>query len=145
MTDKAHMPRADPQSAVLRRPDQRHSDAFEWPEFDERTASSLCYTSGTTGNPKGVLYSHRSTILHAYGARCPMRSTSRRATWSCRWCRCSMSTPGACRMPAPMDRAPSWCSRGAALDGASVYELFEAEKRDHVAGVPTVWLGCSTT
>ena len=42
------------------------SDEFDWPEFDENTASSLCYTSGTTGNPKGVLYSHRSTILHAW-------------------------------------------------------------------------------
>ena len=47
------------------------SDGFDWPEFDERTASSLCSTSGTTGNPKGVLYSHRSTVLHAYAACLP--------------------------------------------------------------------------
>ncbi len=46
----------------------RESDSFEWPEFDERTASSLCYTSGTTGDPKGVLYSHRSTVLHCYAS-----------------------------------------------------------------------------
>src|ERR1700730_17670167 len=45
-----------------------HDDRFEWPEFDENTASSLCYTSGTTGNPKGVLYSHRSTLLHTLAA-----------------------------------------------------------------------------
>jgi fatty-acyl-CoA synthase len=62
-------------------------DDYEWPEFDENTASSLCYTSGTTGNPKGVLYSHRSTV-------------PRRATASCRWCRCSTSMPGACPTPA---------------------------------------------
>ena len=46
-------------------------DDFEWPEFDERTAASLCYTSGTTGKPKGVLYSHRSTVLHAFGVSLP--------------------------------------------------------------------------
>jgi fatty-acyl-CoA synthase len=48
-----------------------HGDRFEWPEFDENTASSLCYTSGTTGNPKGVLFSHRSTLLHTLGICLP--------------------------------------------------------------------------
>src|SRR4029079_5619985 len=47
------------------------SDVLEWPEFDENTASSLCYTSGTTGHPKGVLFSHRSTVLHAYANALP--------------------------------------------------------------------------
>ena len=67
MTDDAHMPTTN-----LRRPSSyetligQASDQFEWPDFDERTASSLCYTSGTTGDPKGVLYSHRSTVLHCY-------------------------------------------------------------------------------
>ena len=46
---------------------------FEWPEFDERTAAALCYTSGTTGKPKGALYSHRSTVLHAFGISLPRR------------------------------------------------------------------------
>ena len=64
MTDKAHMPQAK-LANVLCYEDlvNGHSDIYEWPEFDELTASSLCYTSGTTGNPKGVLYSHRSTML----------------------------------------------------------------------------------
>jgi acyl-CoA synthetase (AMP-forming)/AMP-acid ligase II len=76
-------------------------DDYEWPQFDENTASSLCYTSGTTGNPKGVLYSHRSTVLHAYGSSLPDAWAPRRATASCPWCRCSTSMPGACPMPAP--------------------------------------------
>ena len=49
----------------------KQDERFEWPSFDERTAAALCYTSGTTGNPKGVLYGHRSTVLHAYGAALP--------------------------------------------------------------------------
>jgi fatty-acyl-CoA synthase len=49
-----------------------HSDDYSWPVFDENAAATLCYTSGTTGNPKGVLYSHRSTVLHAYASACPM-------------------------------------------------------------------------
>jgi fatty-acyl-CoA synthase len=65
MTDRAHMPDIDlPNLLCYEELIGSQSDQLEWPEFDERTASSLCYTSGTTGNPKGVLYSHRSTILH---------------------------------------------------------------------------------
>ncbi len=73
MTDRAHMPAADvaakiPNLLCYEELLDAQDDRFAWPEFDENTASSLCYTSGTTGNPKGVLYSHRSTVLHAYAA-----------------------------------------------------------------------------
>ena len=71
MTDKDNMPstKIPKNIKVICYEDfiSNESSNFTWPSFDERTASSLCYTSGTTGNPKGVLYSHRSTVLHAYG------------------------------------------------------------------------------
>ena len=69
MTDRAHMPSLGvPNLLCYEDWIGAQSADYEWPEFDERTASSLCYTSGTTGNPKGVLYSHRSTLLHSYAA-----------------------------------------------------------------------------
>ncbi|WP_130434973.1 3-(methylthio)propionyl-CoA ligase [Rivibacter subsaxonicus] len=116
------------------------SDAYAWPEFDEKSAAALCYTSGTTGNPKGALYSHRSTVLHAYGAALPdAMSLSARD----------------CVLPVvPMFHVNAWgipyaaamtgCKLvfpGAALDGKSVYELMEGERVTMSAGVPTVWLG----
>ena len=116
------------------------SDQYEWPSFDEREAASLCYTSGTTGNPKGVLYSHRSTILHAMAACMPdvMALSARDVVlpvvpmfhvngWA---------TPYTCPMVGAKLVLP-----GAGLDGASLYELFESEKVTFSAGVPTVWLG----
>ncbi|WP_137891420.1 3-(methylthio)propionyl-CoA ligase [Ramlibacter sp. 2FC] len=111
---------------------------YAWPSFDENTASSMCYTSGTTGNPKAALYSHRSTTLHAYAAALPdvMCLSARDAVlpvvpmfhvnaWGIPY---SAALTG-CKLVFP----------GPALDGKSVYELIEAEQVSYAAGVPTVW------
>ncbi len=113
---------------------------FEWPEFDERTAAALCYTSGTTGNPKGALYSHRSTVLHAFGISLPdaIAMSARDAVCpvvpmfhACGW---------GIAYTAPMNGA-KLVLPGPRLDGQSLYELFEAEGVTLSLGVPTVWLG----
>ena len=113
-------------------------DQYTWPEFDENCASSMCYTSGTTGNPKGAVYSHRSTLLHAYGAALPdaLGCSARDAilpvvpmfhvnAWGLPY---SAAAVG-CKLVFP----------GPALDGKSVYELIEGEQVTMAAGVPTVW------
>jgi 3-(methylthio)propionyl---CoA ligase len=114
------------------------SSAYAWPEFDENSASSMCYTSGTTGNPKAALYSHRSTILHAYAAALPDVMCIR---------------AGDSILPVvPMFHVNAWgipysaamtgaklVFPGPGLDGKSVYELIETEKVTFAAGVPTVW------
>ncbi|MDM4764452.1 3-(methylthio)propionyl-CoA ligase [Pelomonas sp. SE-A7] len=115
-------------------------DAYDWPEFDENRASSLCYTSGTTGNPKGVLYSHRSTLLHSYAVALP-------DSLSC-------SARDTILPVVPMFHVNAWglpyaaCMVGAklvlpgpGLDGKSLHELFEGERVTVSAGVPTVWQG----
>ena len=115
------------------------SDAvYSWPSLDENAASSLCYTSGTTGNPKGVLYSHRSTVLHAYAVALPDSM--------------NLSARNAVLPVVPMFHVNAWglpysaaltgaklVFPGPALDGKSVYELIESESVDLAAGVPTVW------
>src|SRR6478735_97945 len=120
-----------------------HSAEFEWPVFDENTASSLCYTSGTTGNPKGALYSHRSTVLNTYATALP-------DSLDC-------SALDTILPVVPMFHVNAWglpyvaCMVGAKLvfpgpwlDGKSLHELFEAEGVTVSAGVPTVWQGLLT-
>ena len=113
---------------------------YAWPSFDENTACSLCYTSGTTDQPKGVLYSHRSTVLHAFSISLPDALN------------CSASDVV---MPVvPMFHVNAWglpyaaplngaklVLPGAGMDAASLYELMESEKVTFSAGVPTIWLG----
>ena len=112
---------------------------MEWPEFDENAASSLCYTSGTTGNPKGALYSHRSTVLHALMAGTPAVTGT---------------LTGETMMPVvPMFHVNAWGQPyyaplvgaklvlpGPKLDGESLYNLIQAEGVSNTAGVPTIWL-----
>ncbi len=120
-----------------------NSDRYEWPVFDENSASSLCYTSGTTGNPKGALYSHRSTLLHSFASVMPDAL--------------NVSARDVVLPVVPMFHVNAWglpysvpmvgakmVFPGPALDGKSIYELFEQEKVTFSAGVPTVWLGLLT-
>jgi fatty-acyl-CoA synthase len=114
------------------------TDDYVWPSFDENTASSMCYTSGTTGNPKAALYSHRSSTLHAYAAALPDVM--------------SISARDAILPVVPMFHVNAWgipysaaltgakiVFPGPAMDGKSIYELIESEKVTYAAGVPTVW------
>jgi fatty-acyl-CoA synthase len=140
MTDRAHMPKAAmPDLLCYEELLEREDGDYAWPQLDEWTAAGLCYTSGTTGNPKGVLYSNRSTLLHAYAASLPdIFNCSARSVilpvvpmfhvnaWGIPY----FSTMNGAKLVFP----------GAALDGKSLYELFEAEKVTQTAGVPTVWL-----
>jgi acyl-CoA synthetase (AMP-forming)/AMP-acid ligase II len=145
MTDRAHMPASSTLPGLLCYEDliEGASERFDWPVFDENTASSLCYTSGTTGNPKGALYSHRSTMLHTFAAALP-------DALSC-------SARDVILPVVPMFHVNAWglpyaaCMVGAKLvfpgpflDGKSLHELFESEGVTVSAGVPTVWQGLLT-
>jgi fatty-acyl-CoA synthase len=115
-----------------------HPAVYDWPSFDENTASSMCYTSGTTGNPKAALYSHRSTLLHAYAVSLPDAM--------------GLSARDTVLPVVPMFHVNAWglpytaaltgaklVLPGPALDGKSVHDLIEVEKVSFAGGVPTVW------
>ena len=141
LTDKEHMPETTLQNVMCYEElIADESEEYHWPDFDENTASSLCYTSGTTGNPKGVLYSHRSTILH---------------TWIVSAGNVAKISSSSVILPVvPMFHVNAWgipyaaamfgaklVLPGPLLDGASIFELIDQEKPDLLMGVPTVWLG----
>jgi len=140
MTDRAHMPTAKiPNLLCYEELIAAQNDDYEWPSLDENVAASLCYTSGTTGNPKGVLYSHRSTVLHSY-AVCAVDGLQ-------------LSSAESALLVVPMFHVNAWgtpyagamCGAklvmpGPGLDGKSVYELMRDEKVTIALGVPTVWL-----
>ncbi|MDH3233373.1 MAG: 3-(methylthio)propionyl-CoA ligase [Alphaproteobacteria bacterium] len=140
MTDKANMPETGlPNVMCYDELIGAEAAEYDWPEFDERTASSLCYTSGTTGNPKGALYSHRSTILHTFSI-CAAENVG-------------LSSSHVFLPVVPMFHANAWgipygCAMtgtkmvmpGPKLDGPSIYELIDQEDVTFAAGVPTVWL-----
>ncbi|MBW8640689.1 long-chain fatty acid--CoA ligase [Hoeflea sp. WL0058] len=119
---------------------EQSAEPYNWPQFDERTASSLCYTSGTTGNPKGVLYSHRSTVLHS--------------SMACQVDGLQLNRRDTTLLAVPLFHVNAWgipyasalCGAGLVLpgpklDGKSLFDLAVAERCTFSLGVPTVWLG----
>jgi 3-(methylthio)propionyl---CoA ligase len=140
LTDAAHMPQTTLRNAVAYEDWIGSVDGdFRWASFDENTAAGMCYTSGTTGNPKGVVYSHRSNVLHSMMAVAPDAF--------------DLSVQDTIMPVVPFFHANGWtiafsapltgCKLvlpGAKLDGASVYDLLEGEGVTMTAAVPTVWL-----
>jgi len=141
LTDQANMPETSlPNVMCYESLIESESDVFDWPTLDDELGATLCYTSGTTGNPKGVLYSHRSTILHALGSvqreGLDINSESVVLPVVPMFHVCAWGIPYA----APMTGA-TIVFPGAGMDGASLTELIQNEKADLLLGVPTVWLG----
>ena len=140
LTDAAHMPATALRNAVAYEDWIAEVDGdFVWRAIDENSAAGMCYTSGTTGNPKGVLYSHRSNVLHAFMAALPDSK--------------GISSRDVVLPVVPMFHANGWSlpfstpmmgatlvMPGAKMDGASIHELMDAYKVTFTAGVPTVWL-----
>ena len=140
LTDAAHMPKTSLTNAVAYEEWLADADGdFRWLALDENAAAGMCYTSGTTGDPKGVLYSHRSNVLHAMIAALPDAM--------------GVSSRDVILPVVPMFHANAWglaqsspmvgaklVMPGAKLDGASIYELLNTEKVTFTAAVPTVWL-----
>ena len=141
MAEREHMPDCKISNVICYEDlIENENDDFSWPEFDENTASGLCYTSGTTGNPKGVLYSHRSTVLHSL--------------MSCIYNSGSFAPKKKILPIVPLFHANAWglpyaapisgtpmVFPGANLDGKSVYDLLNDYKVSSAWGVPTVWMG----
>jgi 3-(methylthio)propionyl---CoA ligase len=140
MTDREHMPRSDLDLLCYEELIAEHDGDFEWPSFDENTAAAICYTSGTTGHPKGVVFSHRSTILHAYGESMPSTLPA---------------AEGDAVLPVvPMFHVNAWgfpyCVAmtgaklvfpGPRMDGEALTQLMNDEGVTLYSGVPTVHMG----
>jgi len=141
MTDRAHMPESTlPNVVCYEELLAEQSDEYEWPQFDENTASGMCYTSGTTGHPKGVVYSHRSTLLHALAGALPDVTTA--------------SNKETTLPVVPMFHVNAWGAPYAALmvgmkmvlpgpkmaDGETLTDLMTREEVTFSSGVPTIWL-----